>query len=303
MPLNTNQPEAVNEKLLTAAKQVRDELDALYDGAPDSPTRKLGSALDALTQAIAAAEPAPAKTRGQVVAEDLVVVSRFDGIDYICIGRRGYRQGCTTSQHKTVNIHERAKQVREHIAAAIDAELAATKPAEPQAMQWISVKDAMPERKGEMVVWGHLHVDTIIPCAIGNGNPDWAEEKHLTHWISLPKYPRGSEPASPPAPAPDGDDWAWKTVTELVKQEDLHVYFRESDGNFIALLDVNRKDPAGGRIRVALRDALRLAAQRARREGLEAAAKYFDNFNCGREFFAPTVAEELRDLIDKEGDK
>lgn len=60
---------------------------------------------------------------------------------------------------------------------------------------WVSVKDAMPPKDTDVLVWLGTLKTIAIARYDGNGECPEADERditrHVTHWMRLPKPPRG----------------------------------------------------------------------------------------------------------------
>lgn len=63
--------------------------------------------------------------------------------------------------------------------------------------EWISVKDRLPEQKGEYLVtyhpcyWDHVHEEIRVGLDTFRGKSSWAKKKYqrVTHWMPLPESP------------------------------------------------------------------------------------------------------------------
>lgn len=67
-------------------------------------------------------------------------------------------------------------------------------------MEWVSVKDRLPEKKGLYIVayhpchWGNVSEETEIGMDSFRGKECWAKAKYqrVTHWMPLPEPPKSN---------------------------------------------------------------------------------------------------------------
>lgn len=68
-------------------------------------------------------------------------------------------------------------------------------------MEWISVKDRLPETKGQYIVayhpsyWDNVEEGMFVGIDSFRGKTKWAKSKYqrVTHWMPLPKRPTSEE--------------------------------------------------------------------------------------------------------------